>query len=301
MKLNPKYSIGSWAFSFGPFAKAPWSFDAFCDYARAAGYDGVEINGFRPHPHPDDYATPAQRRELRKKIGDRGLGISGYAPDFTAVPPVEAKVEDYLATVAKCLDFCHDVETKILRVDTVSPPMPHPHDEYERRFARLCRTWQAAAGKCREAGVMLVWEFEPGFWLNKPSEIVRLIRTVDHPNFKALFDSSHAYMSGVVASRQSGGPERLAGGVTEYARLLRGLIGHVHFIDSDATLHNDETSTHAPFGTGFVDFAALLREMRPDLETLEWWCFDFCFCPTTERDAKSAIAFMNNVVKGLNA
>jgi len=20
-----------------------------------AGYDGVEINGFRPHPHPDDY------------------------------------------------------------------------------------------------------------------------------------------------------------------------------------------------------------------------------------------------------
>ena len=301
MKLKPKYSLGSWAFSFGPFAKAPWSFDAFCDYARDAGYDGVEINGFRPHPHPADYATPAKRRELKAQIAGRGLGISGYAPDFTAVPPAEVKEQEYLTTVSQCLDFCRDLDIKIVRVDTVSPPANHSPEEYEHRFERLCRTWRAAAEKCQQAGVMLVWEFEPGFWLNKLSEVLRLLQTVDHPAFKALFDSSHAYMSGVVGARQSGERETLAGGVNEFAQLLRGHIGHVHFIDSDGTLHHDETSTHAPFGTGFVDFVSLLQTMRPDLERLKWWCFDFCFCSTTQRDARSAIAFMNAVVARLNS
>ena len=40
---TPKFSFGSWAFSFGPFADDPWSFDRFVDYAVDAGYDGIEI------------------------------------------------------------------------------------------------------------------------------------------------------------------------------------------------------------------------------------------------------------------
>ena len=54
MKM-PKISLGSWAFSFGPFESDPWSFSQVSEYASEAGYDGIEINGFRPHPHPDDY------------------------------------------------------------------------------------------------------------------------------------------------------------------------------------------------------------------------------------------------------
>ena len=42
---RPKFSIGSWAFSFGPFESNPWSFQKFMEYAAEAGYDGIEING----------------------------------------------------------------------------------------------------------------------------------------------------------------------------------------------------------------------------------------------------------------
>ena len=75
MSTSPQVSIGSWAFAFGPYEPAPWSFERVCDFAAAAGYDGVEINGFRPHPHYDDFAGGKGTKELKAEITGRGLGI----------------------------------------------------------------------------------------------------------------------------------------------------------------------------------------------------------------------------------
>jgi len=57
---------------------------------------------------------------------------------------------------------------------------------------------------------------------------------------------------------------------------LRGPIGAIHLIDSDGTLHGDETSTHRPFGEGFVDFQALTPKLV-DVPKIQWWCIDMCF------------------------
>ena len=164
----------------------------------------------------------------------------------------------------KSLAFCAHCGISTLRVDTVSPPVSLPADEYETRFIRLTNTWRAAAEEAARAGVKVVWEFEPGFWLNKPSEVQRVGSTqVDHENFKLLFDTSHAYMGSVVGARQTGNPELLNGGVAEYARLLSSMIGHLHLIDSDGSLHNHETSTHTAFGQGNIDFMDVLQALKP--------------------------------------
>ena len=184
----------------------------------------------------------------------------------------------------------------VLRVDTVSPPEALDAGTYDQRFTHLANTWRAAAEACKQAGVLLVWEFEPGFWLNKPSEVKAIIEAVNHSHFKALFDTSHAYMGAVIGARQTGQKEILPGGIIEYAQMLDGLIGHFHLIDSDGTLHDDETSTHSPFGDGFIDFNAFLTEMKEMVEPFEWWCFDFCFCPTTEADAPKAIPYIKNII-----
>lgn len=293
----PRFSIGSWAFSFGPFEDDPWPFDRFLEYAARAGYDGIEINGFRPHPHPDDYATVAACAELKARIDGHGLGISGYAPDFRQVPPAEVEPETYNAVLEKALVFCERLGIRTLRVDSVSPPVGHAAAEYTRRFDRIVRTWRAAAVQAAKRGVTIVWEFEPGFWLNKPSEVLALAEAVDHPAFKLLFDTSHAHMGARIGARQTGEPELLPGGAAEYAQLVLGHIGHVHLIDSDGTLHHDETSTHSPFGTGDVDFKAVLSALAPIWDSLEWCCFDFCFCPTTERDAVRAIPFVRDLLQ----
>lgn len=295
MKL-PKISIGSWAFSFGPFEDNPWSFSDFIKWAADAGYDGVEINGFHPHPHPDVYDTPEKCNELKAELEGLGLGISGYAPDFHAVPPAEVPTHDYMAVVDKCLAFCDNMDINILRVDTVSPPDALEANEYEKRFNHLATTWRTAAEACKQADVLLVWEFEPGFWLNKPSEVKAIVEAVNHSHFKLLFDTSHAYMGAVIGARQNGEQETLEGGVAEYAQLVSEHIGHFHLIDSDGSLHHDETSTHTPFGEGHIDFKHVLKTMKPIIEPMDWWCVDFCFCATTDVDGRKAVPFIQQVV-----
>lgn len=291
----PKIAFGSWAFSFGPFADAPWSFERLCEYAADCGYDGVEINGFRPHPHWEDFRDDADYEALRALRDRLGIEFSGYAPDFTDLPPAEAPTADYLRAIAGAVAFCVALDIPLLRVDTISPPVPLPEAEYELRFGRLVETWRAAAQYCAESSVTLVWEFEPGFWLNRPSEVLRLVTTIDHPNFRILFDSSHAYTGAVAGARQGDDPELLPNGVVEYAELLKPYIGHLHLIDSDGSLHDDETSDHLPFGDGRIDFPSVIAALEPVATALPWWTVDFCFCPTTERDARTAVPFVRSL------
>jgi len=294
---TPKISIGTWAFCFGPFQSDPWPLSRVLQYAADTGYDGVELNGFRPHVHWDDYDTPTKCAELKKRIEGFGLGISGYAPDLTQVPPSLVESDAYLETVRECLFVCEQCGIKILRVDTVSPPEELPAAAYDQRFARLVKTWDAAAQDAGAAGVLLVWEFEPGFWLSKPSEVKRVVESVASKNFRLLFDTSHAYMGAVVGSRHTGQKEVLPGGVVEYAQSLGEAIGHLHLIDSDGTLHDDETSTHAPFGKGFVDFRAVLSSIKPLVSRMKWWCADFCFNAEAESIGRDAVPFLRNLVE----
>ena len=294
---RPLLAFGSWAFSFGPFADRPWPFDRLCGFAAEAGYDGVEINGFRPHPHHRDYESAAAITALQDLLHDAGVRPVAYAPDFHAVPPGEVDAEEYLAEIDSARRFCERMGIGLLRVDTVSPPAVLPRDAHKRRFEHLVETWRAAARLCSGSGITIVWEFEPGFWLNRPSDVRRLVEAVGEPAFRILFDSSHAYTGAVAGARQGPEPELLAGGEVEYARLLRPFVGHLHLIDSDGSLHDDETSAHLAFGAGNVRFAELLRALEPTLDTLEWWGIDFCFNSETEAEAPKAVPFVRELAR----
>ena len=294
---RPKLSLGSWAFTFGPFSKNPWPFSRVLEYIAEAGYDGVEINGFRPHPHPDDYDTAAKCKELLNEIDGYVLGISGYAPPFGDTPPAVVDSETYLGAFRKGLIFCENCGIVILRIDTVSPPEALPPDEYESRFKSLTKTWHLAAKEAAKMGVRVVWEFEPGFWLNKPSEVKRVVEAVDHENFKLLFDTSHAYMGAVIGARQTGTKELLSEGVAEYGRFLGAMVGHLHLIDSDGSLHNNETSTHVAFGQGKIDFTSALVAIKPVISILPWWCVDFCFNPQTPTAGRDAVPVVQRLME----
>jgi sugar phosphate isomerase/epimerase len=295
--MKHQISIGSWAFIFGPFEKNPWDFAKVLQWTKEAGYDGIEISGFRPHPNHDDYDTPEKCWELAELVSSYGLGISGYAPDLMQVPPAEVSTEQYMSVFHRSLQFCRRCGIGTIRVDTVSPPDVLSPAEYERRFTRLTATCRAASLAAEQAGVRFVWEFEPGFWLNKPSEVKHLIEAVNHPNFQILFDPSHAYMGAVVGARQTGEKEILPGGVVEYAQLLAPYIGHFHLIDSDGTLHGEETSTHTPFGEGHIDFKQLMRSIRPVISKLPWWGVDYCFHAGVEQDGRKAVPFIRDLIK----
>lgn len=296
-----KIALGSWAFAFGPYAANPVSFEDTVKKLSAAGYDGIEVCGFPPHVTLDKYPSAASRTVLGTFIRDHGLGISGYAADFTSAPPAKKENHDrYLDLFKRNVELCRDLGIPAIRVDTVSGPFDIPDAEYAGAQARIAGLWRECAEFARSAGVRLVWEFEPGFAFNKPSEVCALVERVGHNNFGVLFDTSHAHMCAVVGARQRGAKETLPGGVAEFLRLLEGHIGHIHLIDSDGTLHNDETSTHAPFGAGTINF----RELAPLLlavPAIHWWCIDMCFWPNAWDLVESAREFVADLVKNAAA
>jgi len=294
-RTAPKIGFGSWAFAFGPFASDPWSFQRVCQYVADAGYDGIEINGFRPHPHQDDFNSDVKCRKLREQIESFGLGISGFAPDMTPAPPAVSSEAVYLRLVDSARAFCERMGITTLRVDSVSAPAPLERSEYEARFARLAGNFTAAAERLGRSGVQLIWEFEPGFWLNRPSEVLRLLQAVDSDNFGLLFDTSHALTS-ARGRRQTDPVEVLEGGAVEYARLLKPYVRHLHLIDSVGDLHDDETSEHLPFGTGEIDFDAVVDELGTAATSLPWWTVDYCFWPHTERDGAQGVGFVRDLI-----
>jgi len=295
-----RLSVGSWAYCFGPYQDKPVAFDTVIEKLAELGFDGVELGGFPPHPHPAQFDTSAKRAELRRKVADHGLAFSGLAADLWAFPIVS--VEDnskWMAAFERNLEFAGDLGIDTIRVDTVSQP-----DVFERQgldpglgWERVVKTFRAAAQKAADEGIRMLWEFEPGFAFNKPAEIVRLPEDVGHRNFTILYDTCHAHMCAAVGARQPGERETLPGGALELLIRLHGKIGHVHLIDSDGTLHNNETSTHAPFGQGVLDFDQLIPAIVTSALPTNWWTIDLCFWPNAWEATADAKIFLEGMIR----
>jgi len=293
-----RLSIGSWAYCFGPYQNHPVPFDDVVAKLGELGFDGVELGGFPPHPHPAQFDTKAKRAELKKQVADHGLAFSGLAADLWSCPIIPQTDNSlWLSTFERNLDFAADLGIDAIRVDTVSPPDVCEKQGIDRALAweRVVQTFQEGARRAGARGIRVDWEFEPGFAFNKPSEIVRMVDDVAHANFRALYDTCHAHIVAAVGARQPGEQETLPGGALELLIRLRGKIGHVHLIDSDGTLHNHETSTHAPFGQGVLNFDLLIPEvLRSGLPT-NWWTIDLCFWPNAWEVTADAKRFLEGM------
>jgi len=293
-----KSSIGTWAYTIGPYAKNPIPFDEVVANLAKLGFDGLELGGFKPHPNPDDLATKDQRAAVKESVAKAGLAFSGLAADLWSQKLINAEDDGaaYLACFRKNLQFCVDLGIKGIRVDAVQPPTIFEQIAPDTARKRVVKVWKRCAREAAAKGIYVTWEFEPGFAFNKPSDIFRILDEVADDNFGVLFDACHAHMVAAVGARQPDPKETLPGGAVELARRLRGKINHIHLIDSDGTLHDNETSTHAPFGEGKLDFAALLPELNRAGVPHDWWTIDLCFWP----DAWAVTQRCKNAVDALN-
>ncbi len=304
--MAKRISIGTWAYAIGPYADSPIPFPEVVGKLHSYGFDGLELGGFGVHPNPDLQRTSQERAAVRKLWESRGMGCSGLAADLWSEKLITAPdAESYMATFRKNLKFCTDLGIEVIRVDTTEDPgvLGKVGDEpaqpkvlaYDDALKRVCDTWRQCAAEAADAGVRVVWEFEPGFAFNKPSDIFRVLDGVNHDNFMIMYDTCHANMVARYGSRQPGERETLPGGARELAEKLKGKIGRVHLIDSDGTLHDDHTSTHPPFGEGELDFddlmPAIVAAGCPD----DWWTIDLCFWP----DAWTATEKCKKFVDGL--
>jgi sugar phosphate isomerase/epimerase len=271
------------------------------------GYDGVELGSFGAHPTPLSHPTKADRQRLKKEVADHGLELSGIAVDLWGFKKPGPSILDespvpYMAAFLGFATFASDLGIKTIRVDTVEPPDFFQTSKMEPKVGmdRLAAVWDKCSKIAADHGMNVTWEFEPGFLLNKPSEVVQLVNAVrarGNPNFGVLYDTCHAHMCAAVGANQVGPKELLPGGALELLDKLKGKITHVHLIDSDGSLNEHNTSTHNPFGTGKLDFDGLLPALNQAGVPNDWWCVDLCFWPNAWEVTADSKTFLDKLRK----
>lgn len=271
-----KVSIGSWAYIFGEYAKNPIPLRELCEGLNKLGFDGISLGGFKPHAHPDDWGTPEKLAELKSILEDNKLEVADFAADMWSVNAISQR-DEYVAIFKKNVDFCDKMGIKIIRVDTDAPPVLPENMTYQQIKDYYVELFKECALIAGEKDQLVVWEFEPGFIINEPKNVAEVAIAVNEPNFKILFDTCHAHMGAVEGANHIEEGCILEGGITEYCELLKDMIGLVHVIDSDGTLNAQNTSTHAPFGIGKINFDEVIPALLDKANyKADWWAIDLC-------------------------
>jgi sugar phosphate isomerase/epimerase len=220
------------------------------DRAREYGYEGVEIDGKRPHGNPLDL-PPSRCRELRSRAEDAGVPIYAVAANNDFASPIPEHRESQLVYVRDLIRMTADLGAPLLRMFCAWPGVTLGPDGGRYDIAqRVWRIAQHEAGeeqawaRCRDGLVECSrWAAEHGVTLalqNHPPvianhhDMLRMIGEVGSAALKACFDAPLAHMQGVTAMREAaaevGSLQVLSHFGGEYERdadgRIRGLVWH---------------------------------------------------------------------------
>ena len=239
---------------------------------RAAryGYDGVEIDGKRPHGNPIDLPT-ARCRELVNRAHDAGIDIYAVAANNDFSSPIPEHRESQLVYLRDLIRMTADLGATTLRVFAAWPGVTCSAEGTSYLIARQlwreahlrfdpaetwewCRSGLAEAARfAGDAGVTLALQNHAPV-TNSPDDMLRLIRAVDSPHVKACLDAPLAAKQGIQSMRETArsvaGLQVLTHFGGEYDRAADGSVqGYVRNPDMTLTPEN----YYAEFALGMQD------------------------------------------------
>jgi sugar phosphate isomerase/epimerase len=180
--------------------------DQVIQRAKQFGYEGVEIDGKRPHGDPLD--MPKNRcRELRKYARDQGVEIYAVAANNDFSSPMPEFREAQLLYVRELIRMTADLGAKVLRVFaawpgvTVRPEGGGRYDIAGKVWAETHKEFSAEStwSWCRDGmteaaryagdyGVTLALQNHPPV-IRGYRDVLRMVREVGSPNLKVCFDA----------------------------------------------------------------------------------------------------------------
>ncbi len=283
-----KISLSSWAI--------PQPLPELIKGAKEIGYDGISLGGFPPFgAHPDLVDTPEKKEALVRAFRDNNMEVADFALDMWKYDSLKM-TKQWRDEYSRALKCAKDLNlTDIMRVDTCTPPVLPEGMTYADVMKFFRDHFSEMAKEAAGYGYSVVWEFEPGFIINEPKRVIELVDAVAEPNFSLLFDTCHAYNCAIGLRHIEEGLG-LEGGIMEFIRMAKDRIGLVHLIDSDGTLNDTGTSTHAPFGDGLIDFDEVIPALLKDAGyTADWWAIDLCEWPDAWAVAADCYHFVDRL------
>jgi D-psicose/D-tagatose/L-ribulose 3-epimerase len=185
---------------------------------KAAGFDGVEIPVFE--------TTVGHYQMLRKELDNLGLKctvVTIVTPEANPISPDAAVRQAAVDRLKSAIDCCQALGAENMLGPFHSPlavfsGVPPTDDEKQRAADVLHQAAEHAA----QAKVQLCIEYLNRFecyFINTAAQAVDLVKRVDHPSFKTMFDTFHAH----IEEKSQAGPIRT---VAPY-------LGHVHISEND--------------------------------------------------------------------
>jgi D-psicose/D-tagatose/L-ribulose 3-epimerase len=260
-------------------------FERQCAFARAVGYDGLEIAPFTLGEDP--HLLSAEKRVvLRRAAKDAGIAITGLhylllAPAglsiTTADPAQRARTVDVMRRLC---GLAADLEAHILVHGSPAQRQLVPGDETEGR-KRGVACFAAVADTASDAGVTYLIEplagQETGF-VNTVEEAAGIVSAISSPAVKTMIDCSAA-----------GRSERASISDLLCTWLPTGLVAHIHLNDPNR---------RGP-GEGELDFAPIMRTLNelvyPGMAAVE----PFIYEPDGPACAARGIGFVRGIEEPL--
>jgi protein FrlC len=172
--------------------------------AKKCGYDGVEIDGKRPHGNPLDWPK-GRCRELRSFADGEGIEIYGVAANNDFSSPIPEHRECQVAYVHELIRLTSDLGAKTLRVflgwtGVTKHPQVAKYTIAERIWNTTHQPFSAAEiwGWCREglvecaryagdAGVILALQNHHPV-IKSHKDVLRMVQEVNSPHLKVSLD-----------------------------------------------------------------------------------------------------------------
>lgn len=251
--------------------------DPILESIKAIGFDAVEVPIF----NTDDLAA-------YKRLGDRlkSLGLSATAVTVmgsTDINPISADAKSRDAAVAYldrvlecgqhfgCEILCGPLHSTIGHFSGAGPTQ----DE----FQRCVETMQEVAEKAAARGIRIAVEYLNRFenyFLTTGQQAEALVRAVDHPSFRMMYDSFHAHIEekDQAAAIRSSAEETIHVHVSENDRGTPGTgqVAWDSFFEGLKQSNYDGYLTIEAFGLALPALAAATRVWRPLFPDAEGLC-----------------------------
>jgi hypothetical protein len=174
--------------------------------AKRFGYQGVEIDGKRPHGNPLDMPK-ARCRDLRNRAADLGIEIYAVAGNNDFSSPVPEHRESQLVYARELMRMTSDLGAKVMRVflawpgvtlvpegggryDIAKAVWTDEHKDFseEQTWAWCRQTLTEAARLAGDFGVTLALQNHPPV-IRGYADALRMVKEIGSPNLKICFDA----------------------------------------------------------------------------------------------------------------
>jgi L-ribulose-5-phosphate 3-epimerase len=241
---------------------------------KAAGLDAAEVIYQDEYPAAISPSDPKSAQNAAAVARDEGLPIVALTPYTTSINSLDtenwqAGIDEFRA----CIAAAHEVGAKRVRV--YAGAWQPGSAEYSAHWARLSAALSVLAVEAQQAGVVLCVENHFGTMTQTAADTARLVREVDSPAVRVLYDQANLTFTHDEDWQQ--------------AFTVQGdLVSHVHvkdlvFKDRNAPFRASDTARvkaderairSRVVGTGIVPWADIIEELTrrgyDDVLTLEY-------------------------------